>query len=95
MTCCDISATTKPPSIAKVTALSVYEEFFLQGDEELAIDESSKIPEMMNRHACNIPNQQIGFINFIANTAYKNLVAFFPQLKRLIFIDLFISLITL
>ncbi|KAJ3323585.1 cGMP-specific 3',5'-cyclic phosphodiesterase [Boothiomyces sp. JEL0866] len=76
MTCSDLAAMYKPWETTKHTADAVYEEFFLQGDEEkrLGMPYSS---ELTNRdNASDIPRMQVGFYNFVVIPAFDLLLKF-------------------
>ncbi|KAH9245060.1 hypothetical protein BASA81_017477 [Batrachochytrium salamandrivorans] len=70
MTCCDLSSMYKPWKAARVTADSVYEEFFLQGDEELRLGLRLS-GELMDRNkTAEIPRMQVDFYNFVVIPAF-------------------------
>jgi 3'5'-cyclic nucleotide phosphodiesterase len=75
----DISNTAKPWEICQKWTALVMEEFFRQGDKEKQLG----IPvQMLNdREKVNIPNSQIGFIEFIVSPLFVSTLAVFPGLK--------------
>ncbi|KAI8911141.1 hypothetical protein EDD86DRAFT_204492 [Gorgonomyces haynaldii] len=73
MTCADLGAMYKPWDSSRKTADLVYEEFFVQGDQEKALGvpysseltDRSKLPE--------IPRMQLGFYSFVVLPAFETL----------------------
>jgi high affinity cGMP-specific 3',5'-cyclic phosphodiesterase 9 len=59
----DISNPTKPFKICKEWALLVMEEFFAQGDREL--DLGIPVQPLNDRTKVNIPQSQVGFVEFV------------------------------
>ncbi|KAJ3275142.1 cGMP-specific 3',5'-cyclic phosphodiesterase [Terramyces sp. JEL0728] len=76
MTCSDLSAMYKPWETTKHTADAVYEEFFLQGDEEkrLGMPFSSELTNREN--STDIPRMQVEFYNFVVIPAFSLLSKF-------------------
>ncbi|KAJ3314105.1 cGMP-specific 3',5'-cyclic phosphodiesterase [Boothiomyces sp. JEL0838] len=76
MTCSDLAAMYKPWETTKHTADAVYEEFFLQGDEEkrLGMPYSSELTNRNN--ASEIPRMQVGFYDFVVIPAFDLLIKF-------------------
>jgi cAMP-specific phosphodiesterase 4 len=61
--CADISNPVKSWDIGKVWADLVCEEFFQQGDRERV--EGLEVSPMMDRAIVNLPNMQLGFMEYI------------------------------
>eukprot|EP01137_Pigoraptor_chileana_P036465 Opistho-2@32110 len=82
MTACDISAVAKPWVQQESTARTIFEEFYAQGDAERA---SGRTPiAMMDRSkSCELPQMQIGFIDFICAPAFSLLARVIPATKPL------------
>ena len=68
--CADISNPVKPFNIYKKWASLVCEEFCLQGDREKA--EGLEVSPMMDRDQMNLPNMQLGFIEFVVVPLYSS-----------------------
>lgn len=75
----DISSPTKPPAVFKLWAERVLEEFFLQGDQEKAND--MEVSPMMDRDKADLPNLQMGFIEFVVSPLYFALCDLYPGLE--------------
>jgi hypothetical protein len=69
--CADISNTTKPFDIGKRWSDLVCEEFCLQGDREKA--EGLEVSPMMDRDQINLPNMQLGFMEFVVAPIFTGL----------------------
>ena len=69
MTSCDLSSTCKEWEWAKRISDLIYAEFFTQGDLERALGHTPT--EMMDRNKAFVPDQQLGFLDYIAGPAYK------------------------
>ncbi len=65
MTCCDLAAMYKPWASCLDTADHVYEEFFLQGDEEMRMGLPFSAELMDRKKLPEIPRMQVDFYNFI------------------------------
>ena len=61
--CADISSPVKPFATMKKWSDLVCEEFCLQGDREKA--EGLEVSPMMDRDQINLPNMQMGFMEFV------------------------------
>ena len=79
----DLCAVSKPWETQIKTTDFLYEEFYRQGDEEKKRG-ITPIPMMDRANKDEIPNQQIGFINFICLPLYSTLVALLPDTKPLL-----------
>ncbi|KNC50844.1 cAMP and cAMP-inhibited cGMP 3',5'-cyclic phosphodiesterase 10A [Thecamonas trahens ATCC 50062] len=79
---CDLSASTKPWDIQHPVTMSIFEEFFAQGDEEKATG-ITPIP-MMDREVANIPELELGFIDYVAAPTYTALADLVPELAPLV-----------
>mmetsp|Transcript_26366 Transcript_26366/g.34655 ORF Transcript_26366/g.34655 Transcript_26366/m.34655 type:complete len:883 (-) Transcript_26366:260-2908(-) len=77
----DISGPIKPPKISQVWADLVIKEFFDQGDKEK--EQRLAVSPMMDRNATNIPNMQMGFIEFVVSPLYIAMSKLFPDLSPL------------
>lgn len=75
----DISNSTKPFQLSCKWAMLIVDEFFEQGDREKK--EQLQVSPMCDRHTVNIPNMQMGFIEFITTPLYIELLHLFPQLE--------------
>ncbi|KAJ3048390.1 cGMP-specific 3',5'-cyclic phosphodiesterase, partial [Rhizophlyctis rosea] len=71
MTCSDLSAMTKPFHCARRTADHVYEEFFVQGEEERRMNLPYSAELMDRSKSVEIPRMQLGFMDFIVRPAYE------------------------
>ena len=69
MTSCDLCAMCKSWDMAKMVAELIYSEFFSQGDLEKALGVTPS--EMMDRDRAFVPEQQLSFIDNIAEPVYK------------------------
>ena len=76
MTCCDLSSMTKSFEFTRKVANHVYEEFFLQGDQErkLGLGYSSEI--MDRSKMAEIPRMQVDFLKFVVIPAFEILYDF-------------------
>lgn len=79
MTCSDLAAMTKSFEESQNTANKVYNEFFLQGDEEkkLGLNYSSELMDRSN--ISEIPRMQIDFYHFCVLPAYEILYLFLGE----------------
>ncbi|KAJ3038759.1 hypothetical protein HDV00_000333 [Rhizophlyctis rosea] len=73
MTCSDLSAMTKPFHCAKRTADHVYEEFFIQGEEERRLNLPYSAELMDRSKSVEIPRMQMDFMGFIVKPAFDAL----------------------
>ena len=78
MTCCDLCATALPEPISHTVVVDIFEEFFLQGEEERQLGHTPG--PMYERVGASVGKLQRDFIDFIPIAAYRNLSEFFPQL---------------
>ena len=78
----DISNPVKSFDICQKWANFVVAEFFAQGDLEKA--SGLDVSPMMDRVTTNVPNMQIGFIEFVVFPLYDAFVRTFPPLEPLI-----------
>ncbi len=78
----DISHNVKEWSISEKWSLSIYEEFFKQGE----IEKKSNLPISMfcDRDSTNIPKAQIGFLSAIITPTFELLIRIFPNFKKII-----------
>ncbi|KAJ8297983.1 hypothetical protein KUTeg_024514 [Tegillarca granosa] len=83
MTGADLCAICKPWATQKRTVKDLYEEFFMQGDEEKKLG-FDPIPMMDRTKQDQIPQQQIGFMDFICIPLYNTLNSILPGTKPLI-----------
>jgi len=75
--CADLGNPAKPqPTMRRWTA-AITEEFFLQGDYELAL--GLPVSPMMDRTKPTIEKSQIGFIDFIVFPLYRTLATIIPE----------------
>lgn len=72
MTASDLSSTCKEWKWSKKVSDLIYDEFFTQGDLEVALGHTPS--EMMDRNKAFVPEQQLGFLDHIAGPAYKYVV---------------------
>ena len=81
MKCADISNITRPFQIAKKWAKNCVNEFFVQGD----LEKEKQLPVgiLNDRNNLNFPKSQIGFVDFVAGTLFRNLLMAFPDLKEI------------
>eukprot|EP01137_Pigoraptor_chileana_P008131 Opistho-2@54539 len=83
MTCCDISAITKPWEVQQDIAKIVYSEFFEQGDIERQMGRTP-IPMMDRTKAEELPKMQVGFIDFICLPAFDMLAKLAAETQPLV-----------
>ncbi|KAH3831148.1 hypothetical protein DPMN_104410 [Dreissena polymorpha] len=83
MTGADLCAIAKPWHTQQRTAKFIYDEFFMQGDEEKKRG-LQPIPMMDRHYQDDIPKNQIGFISFICKPLYTTLSVLLPGTKRLL-----------
>uniref|UniRef100_A0A7S3YAY4 PDEase domain-containing protein n=1 Tax=Heterosigma akashiwo TaxID=2829 RepID=A0A7S3YAY4_HETAK len=74
----DISGPVKPPAISKAWADLVIQEFFAQGEEEKSLGMPAS--PMMDKDTTNIPNMQMGFIEFVVSPLYFGMARLFPDM---------------
>eukprot|EP01137_Pigoraptor_chileana_P013610 Opistho-2@67314 len=67
--CADVSNPAKPHKMCTRWSELIMEEFFKQGDEELA--RGMSVSMFMNRHDTNVPKCQVGFIDFIVGPLFE------------------------
>ncbi|XP_052792233.1 cAMP and cAMP-inhibited cGMP 3',5'-cyclic phosphodiesterase 10A-like [Mya arenaria] len=82
MTGADLCAITKPWETQRGMVDALYEEFYMQGDKEKNRG-MQPMPMMDRLNWDDIPNQQIGFINFICKPLYSTLIRLIPETKPL------------
>lgn len=73
----DISNPTKPFSICKGWAFLVMEEFFAQGDQEMLL--GIPVQPLNDRSKVNIPQSQLGFIEFVVAPLMALQLRLFPS----------------
>ncbi|XP_065180599.1 uncharacterized protein LOC135811308 isoform X2 [Sycon ciliatum] len=78
----DLNSGTKNWLDAQYYAERLYAEFFNQGEMERAL--ASQPGKMMNRDLACIPEEQIGFISFIAQPVFESLAALFPETQEVL-----------
>ncbi|KAI8902955.1 hypothetical protein BC833DRAFT_4356 [Globomyces pollinis-pini] len=71
MTCSDLAAMYKPFEINRHTADTVYQEFFLQGDEEKKMGLPYSADLMNREKEPEIPRMQVDFMNFVVIPAFE------------------------
>lgn len=76
----DVSNPCKPFNVCEQWALLVMEEFFTQGDEEKAL--GLPISPLNDRSRVQIPQSQVGFINFFIIPLEICKVKLFPRLRN-------------
>lgn len=74
----DISNPSKPFYVCKKWAMLVIEEFFAQGDKEKQLN--IPVQAMNDRDTVNIPQSQIGFIEFLVAPLYFTMARILPPL---------------
>ncbi|KAL4229999.1 hypothetical protein ACF0H5_010387 [Mactra antiquata] len=83
MTGADLVAVPKPWETQKRNVESLYNEFWIQGDEEKK--RGMKPLAMMDRDCKDeVPKQQVGFINFICIPMYTTLSTLLPETRPLL-----------
>jgi hypothetical protein len=75
----DISNPTKPFYICKGWAFLVMEEFFAQGDQEMLL--GLPVQPLNDRSKVNIPQCQMGFIEFVVSPLMALLLRLFPSFR--------------
>lgn len=80
MTACDLCTSAKPWSIQVVSVKKVYEEFYLQGDEEKQMG-LTPIPMMDRTKKHELPQSQVGFLKGIVKPCYSVLASVLPMLE--------------
>jgi len=83
--CADISNPTKPFKLATQWSFRVLQEFFLQGDAEMAA--GVPISPLCDRVNTDIPGSQIGFIKFITLPAFDLLGILAPKVKDICVVE--------
>jgi len=78
--CADISGPVKPVHISKKWADLVCEEFFQQGEKEK--EKGLPVSPMMDKATTNIPNMQMGFIEFVVSPIYIGMAQLFPGMAQ-------------
>ena len=73
----DLSNPILPPKLSEKWVKRVTDEFFDQGDQEKAM--GLEASPMCDRATANIPNMQLGFIDFIITPFYSVFFKFFPE----------------
>jgi hypothetical protein len=76
----DISNPTKPFSVCKEWALRVMDEFFSQGDREHEL--GIPMQPLNDRSKVNIPQSQIGFIEFVVAPLEMCKIRLFPVFRN-------------
>ncbi|KAI8911140.1 hypothetical protein EDD86DRAFT_189657 [Gorgonomyces haynaldii] len=79
MTCADLGAMYKPWDSSRKTADLVYEEFFVQGDQEKALGVPYSSELMDRAKASEIPRMQLGFYSFVVMPAFETLYQVFGE----------------
>eukprot|EP00106_Octopus_bimaculoides_P014936 XP_014782378.1 PREDICTED: cGMP-specific 3',5'-cyclic phosphodiesterase-like [Octopus bimaculoides] len=82
MTAADLIAITKPWEFQKMTAMLIANEFFTQGDMETASD-IPLLPLMDRNNIHEIPQMQVGFIDFVCTMIYKSFSELHEELEPL------------
>eukprot|EP00055_Hartaetosiga_balthica_P014042 m.75056 g.75056 ORF g.75056 m.75056 type:complete len:510 (+) comp8469_c0_seq2:145-1674(+) len=82
MTAADISAITRPWELQHRVAEVVYAEFYEQGDKEREIG-VEPAPLLDRTKVDNLPQLQLGFIDFICKPVYENLYKHIAALRPL------------
>jgi cAMP and cAMP-inhibited cGMP 3',5'-cyclic phosphodiesterase 10 len=77
MTGADLCACAKPWNTQQETTKNLYDEFYFQGDEEKRHG-LTPIPMMDRNRMEELPQQQIGFIDFICKPLYQTLADLLP-----------------
>jgi len=80
MTACDLCTSAKPWSVHIISVKKVYEEFYLQGDEEKRMG-LSPIPMMDRARKHELPQSQVGFLKGIVKPCYSVLISILPVMK--------------
>lgn len=83
MPACDLSSATKPWKYSRVTAESVYAEFFSQGDTEKQLGITSQ-PLMDRGNITKLPKMQVGFIQYVVTPVYGFLCSALPETKPMV-----------
>ncbi|XP_048577494.1 cAMP and cAMP-inhibited cGMP 3',5'-cyclic phosphodiesterase 10A isoform X2 [Nematostella vectensis] len=83
MTACDLCTSAKPWDIQVVAVNKVFEEFYIQGDEErkMGLD---PLPMMDRSKHDDLPENQVGFLKGIVRPCYSLLMDFVPEMAPLI-----------
>ncbi|XP_064618412.1 cAMP and cAMP-inhibited cGMP 3',5'-cyclic phosphodiesterase 10A-like [Liolophura sinensis] len=83
MTAADLSGVCKPWRVQQETAELVYEEFYMQGDEEKK--RGLDVLPMMDRDKKDeMPKQQVGFLQFVCTPCYQTLCDALPGTRPLL-----------
>lgn len=78
--CCDISQMTRSFEVAKEWVYLLFDEFFMQGDIELA--KELPISMLCDRKTTNVAGAQPGFINFVTLPLYNPFSQVLPVLNE-------------
>ncbi|CAI9740192.1 cGMP-specific 3 3' [Octopus vulgaris] len=82
MTAADLTAITKPWDFQKFSVMLLAEEFFTQGDMERDYD-IPLLPLMDRNCIREVPQMQVGFIDFVSTLLYKTLSELHEELEPL------------
>lgn len=80
MTACDLCTAAKPWYIHLKSVKKVFEEFYLQGDEEKQMG-LSPVPMMDRARKHELPQNQVSFLKGIVKPCYSTLVSVLPMLE--------------
>ena len=83
MTGADLCAISKPTETQPLTVEKLYDEFYMQGDEEKKRG-LTPLPMMDRDTVKDQPKQQIGFIDFICLPLYTTLAKVLPETAPLL-----------
>lgn len=75
----DISSPAKSFNICQTWKEKVYEEFFLQGDNEKKA--GLPVSLLCDRDTTNVTRSQIGFISFVVTPTFEHLCNFIPEVN--------------
>ncbi|KXJ16407.1 putative 3',5'-cyclic phosphodiesterase pde-5 [Exaiptasia diaphana] len=83
MTACDLCASAKPWNIQKMAVKKVFEEFYIQGDEEKQRG-VEPLPMMDRNRKKELPQNQVGFLKGIVKPCYATLDEIMPDMDCMI-----------
>lgn len=91
MTACDLCTSAKPWGIQLKSVKKVFEEFYLQGDEEKQMG-LTPVPMMDRARKHELPQNQVSFLRGIVKPCYSALISVLPMLESTMpYIDLNIT----
>lgn len=82
MTACDLCTSAKPWYIHITSVKKVFEEFYLQGDEEKLMG-LTPVPMMDRARMSELPENQVSFLKGIVKPCYSTLISVLPMMESI------------